>query len=175
MMARNIEHFVAFGKARSKAVPTMRRLRRSARKWRAGLLSAWPRWPGRGFAWRTWFWSRTSGFWAASALTPTAWSPRAYCPGPVISLSPGRCLPRARALATRAVPFPVRSQLRRWSKLSRARWRWPPRRRGSWPPACGGWLRHGGLLSALRPRAGRRSAHFASPYLPMPAPRARAP
>ena len=48
--------------ARSKAVTTSRRLRRSARKWRAGVLSAWPRWPGRGFAWRTGFRSKSRVF-----------------------------------------------------------------------------------------------------------------
>ncbi len=174
-MARNIELFVPFGTPRPMAVQTSRRLRRSARKWHAAVLSAWPWGPGRGFAWRTGFRSKVSGFWAASALTPTAWSPWSCCPGPVISLSPGRRLQRTSALTTRAVPFPVRSQLRRRAQLSRARWQRPGCRRGSWPPACGGWLRRGGRRSARRPRGGRRSGRSASPRSPMPAPPAHGP
>ncbi len=89
-MARNIEHFlVPFGTARSKAVPTARRLRRSTRKWRAGVLSAWP-WGRTGFAWRTGFRSKSSGFWAASALTPQH-GPH----GPVVRGRLSRCHPGA--------------------------------------------------------------------------------
>ena len=53
-----------------------------------GKLSAWPWWPGRCFAWRTGSWSRTSGFWAASA-DPTAWSPCHVVRGRLSRYHPG--------------------------------------------------------------------------------------
>ena len=87
-------HFAPFGKARSKAVPTARRLRRSAREWRAAVLFDWPLVAGTVLCLADWVSTEDLGSLGSIGTDPNSMVPMSLLSGPVISLSPGRCLPR---------------------------------------------------------------------------------
>ena len=68
-------HFAPFGKARSKAVPTARRLRRSAREWRAAVLSAWPLVAGTVLCLADWVSTEDLGFLGSIGTDPNSMVP----------------------------------------------------------------------------------------------------
>ena len=101
-------HFAPFGKARSKAVPTARRLRRSAPEWRAAVLFDWPLVAGTVLCLADWVSVEDLGFLGGIGTDPNSMVPIVMLSGAgylAITRAPSTA---AGALTTRA-PFPARS------------------------------------------------------------------